>query len=298
MNIVSLGIGAACNFVLVLFVSAVLPLPVPNTLEGTPALIQYLAVIGAVLAYFGYYGLAAIPIQHIGILQVFGMRLEERELHEGYWWTAPWPIMEIIPVNTKQTVINLEDFTGMTSNGIRISGKASIYYRITDPFLSLSVEEGIIDLGLHELMESALREALSEVDVDTLISRYQDAESAMTTRIRNEADRRAQQWGITIIDVKISNIKPDVEVIERYERVKKEEKEREAELTEAQGVRERMDLYQQANLSPVEARDTDQVERAKIEKKISETRIGASEEIKDIITAVTHIITQSIFTRR
>ena len=69
-------------------------------------------------------------------------------------------------------------------------------------------------------------------------------------------------------------------------------------MTEAQGVRERMDLYQQANLSPVEARDTDQVERAKIEKKISETRIGASEEIKDIITAVTHIITQSIFTRR
>ncbi len=284
---VSLVMGIGVNIFLVMVTLWILPLP--GTLKGFPAGLEHLAGIALVLLYFGYSGITVVPVGHSGVLKLFGTRRPGTTYIEGYWYLLPWPIMDMVAVNIKRNVINLENFEGVTQDGIRVAGKASVYYRITNPYQSLSVEEGVIGEGLRELMESALREALSAVSVENLVNDYGSAEERMRMRIRAEADRRAGDWGLEIDEVKISNLRPDEDVIEQYGRIKQEEKQRLAERIEAEGVKERIEIYRGSNLSPVEARDTDQVERSKTKKVIDETRLGISEEVRDLALAIAQV---------
>lgn len=243
--------------------------------------------------YFGLIGIIVnwIPIGYKGVPLFFGGRIivpagDGRKealfkLPEGLNWLPPWPIMGAIRVDVREQPINVSEFTVISRNAVRLTVRPSVIrFRVDNPGQSLSVSVETIRTGSSELLQNIIRFRVTTMSDD----QARQATDEFRQEVREQADRRADDWGMHITEILIGEIALPESVQQAYELLIREEKQREAESLElghvADEITKMKDRLRSAGFPDERAaeRASEIVERERGKAAISEQRIALTPE--------------------
>jgi len=232
-----------------------------------------------IIGYFGVGGLIYIPIAFKGVPLFLGGRIKRATLSEGWNWILPRPLMNSENVDVKEHTSNPGPITVISQNRVRVTADATIQWAIINPYNSLSIGMKVIEEGMDDLIKQVLRAQIAKKTDEEAISMHEELRNA----IENAADKKAIDWGIDIRNILITDIGLEEEVMKDYERTKREERQRDAEIIELNHVRERIQELKDMGFSLERAQEIVQTERGKVKKDIQEKLYGLSGGVaKDI----------------
>src|SRR5215831_10757651 len=198
----------------------------------------------------------------------------------GLHFKAPWNSV----INIDKRILDLENPSQevIASDQKRLVVDAFARYRIKNP-LRFYQSIGSIqaaNIQLTTLLNAALRRVLGEV---TFITVVRDEREGLMTRIRDQLDREADQYGIQVVDVRIRRADlPEQNSLAVYKRMQTE-REREAQEFRSQGTQRAQEIRARADrdVTVIVAEATSKGEQTRGEGDAERNRIFADAYNKD-----------------
>ena len=136
-------------------------------------------------------------------------------------------------VSLKQQTMDVPPQPVITKDNATVQIDTVVYYQITDPKLYTYGVERPID-AIENLTATTLRNIIGDMTVDqTLTSR-----DTINTKMRTELDEATDPWGIKVNRVELKSILPPADIRTAMEKEMKAEREKRANILEAQAKRE------------------------------------------------------------
>jgi len=133
--------------------------------------------------------------------------------------------MELVDI--RERVVDVPPQEIITKDNVLVTVNGVIYYRITDPRMSL-VDVEDIEASTREMAQSTLREVSAGFDLDDL----GDPEKA-ARMIRGRMEEKTQKWGVIVPNVEIKDIRVDPKMRALISRQAEADRERKAVIIEA-----------------------------------------------------------------
>ena len=193
--------------------------------------------MAAVIALFGILALALIliaaagfkvvrPFQK-GLIEVLGRY--DKTVGSGLRWVMPF-IKRLTKVDMREQVIDVAPQEVITKDNVVVTVDAVIYYEATDP-VKLSYNVGNFIVAISKLAQTNLRNVIGDLDLDSALT----SRDIINTKLREILDDATDKWGVRVVRVEIQRIEPPVDVTEAMHRQMKAERDRRANVTEAEG---------------------------------------------------------------
>ena len=193
--------------------------------------------MAAVIALFGILALALIliaaagfkvvrPFQK-GLIEVLGRY--DKTVGSGLRWVMPF-IKRLTKVDMREQVIDVAPQEVITKDNVVVTVDAVIYYEATDP-VKLSYNVGNFIIAISKLAQTNLRNVIGDLDLDSALT----SRDIINTKLREILDDATDKWGVRVVRVEIQRIEPPVDVTEAMHRQMKAERDRRANVTEAEG---------------------------------------------------------------
>jgi len=149
-------------------------------------------------------------------------------------------IVIILPFLESATVVDLrEKFldipaqTAITKDNASILIDFLVYYRITEPMLSvLKVDH--VERASANIATTTLRAVIGDIDLDGVLSKREQINDILRVKL----DEATERWGLKVTAVEIREIEPPRDILDAMNRQMSAERDRRAEVTRAQGERE------------------------------------------------------------
>jgi regulator of protease activity HflC (stomatin/prohibitin superfamily) len=125
------------------------------------------------------------------------------------------------------------------------------------------------------LAQTTMRSEIGKITLDDTFSER----DAMNENIVREIDKAADPWGIKVLRYEIRNIRPSNEIVDTMEKQMEAEREKRAEITSSEGMREA-----RINESKGEQQSQVLVSEAQRQRRINEAK-GRAQEIELVATA-------------
>lgn len=276
-RIASLIIGGVFNLALIFLAMTFIPSP------------EKYAVALIILGYFGIGGLISVPIANQGVMLFLGGRMP-MNMPEGYSWLLPRPIMNIENVTAKEFSSNPGPIECITKNRVRVTVDATIQWAVDNAYKSLSVGMGVINEGMLALIQQVIRAHVAKKTDEEVIEMHEE----LKNQLEVEADKKSAEWGIDIRNIFLPTIQLQKEVMEDYEKIKREGSQRESERIELQHVREQINEFKKQGFTTERSGEMVQVAQGKVKKEIIERIFGLSGKIGDDIGDIGRIIAGKI----
>ncbi|MCH7900504.1 MAG: SPFH/Band 7/PHB domain protein [Acidobacteria bacterium] len=193
--------------------------------------------MAAVIALFGILALALIliaaagfkvvrPFQK-GLIEVLGRY--DKTVGSGLRWIMPF-IKRLTKVDMREQVIDVAPQEVITKDNVVVTVDAVIYYEATDP-VKLSYNVGNFIVAISKLAQTNLRNVIGDLDLDSALT----SRDIINTKLREILDDATDKWGVRVVRVEIQRIEPPLDVTEAMHRQMKAERDRRANVTEAEG---------------------------------------------------------------
>lgn len=142
-------------------------------------------------------------------------------------------IDSLIKVDMREQVINVIPQQVITKDNVVVTVDAVIYYKVVDP---VKAEFEIQDFGLAAttLAQTNLRNLIGDKQLDETLT----ARDSVNTTLRMILDEATNAWGVKVSKVELQKIDPPVDITEAMSKQMKAEREKRANILEAQGFRE------------------------------------------------------------
>ena len=193
--------------------------------------------MAAVIALFGILALALILIAaagfkivrpfQLGLIEVLGRY--DKTVGSGLRWIMPF-IKRLTKVDMREQVIDVAPQEVITKDNVVVTVDAVIYYEATDP-VKLSYNVGNFIIAISKLAQTNLRNVIGDLDLDSALT----SRDIINTTLREILDDATDKWGVRVVRVEIQRIEPPVDVTEAMHRQMKAERDRRANVTEAEG---------------------------------------------------------------
>lgn len=193
--------------------------------------------MAAVIALFGILALALILIAaagfkvvrpfQLGLIEVLGRY--DKTVGSGLRWIMPF-IKRLTKVDMREQVIDVAPQEVITKDNVVVTVDAVIYYEATDP-VKLSYNVGNFIIAISKLAQTNLRNVIGDLDLDSALT----SRDIINTKLREILDDATDKWGVRVVRVEIQRIEPPVDVTEAMHRQMKAERDRRANVTEAEG---------------------------------------------------------------
>lgn len=133
-------------------------------------------------------------------------------------------------VSLKEQVVDFKPQPVITRDNVTMQIDTVVFFQITDPKLyTYGVERPLS--AIENLSATTMRNIIGDMALDeTLTSR-----DTINTKITTILDEATDKWGIKVTRVEVKNIVPPPEVQDAMEKQAKAERQRRAEVTEAEG---------------------------------------------------------------
>jgi len=229
-------------------------------------------VLIAVLLFIAYTALFTVQQTRQALVVRLG---EPRQVYEDAGLHFKWPLIENV-IYIDKRILDLESPSQevIASDQKRLVVDAFARYRITDPlrfYQSVGDTNGA-NARLSTLLNSGLRRVLGEA---TLTHVVRDDRGMLMARVRDQLNREAQAFGISVVDVRIRRADlPDQNSQAVYQRMQTERQREAAEFRatgsqRAQEIRARADrdvtvLVAEAQSKAEQTRGTGDAERNRI----------------------------------
>ncbi|MCZ6630345.1 MAG: SPFH/Band 7/PHB domain protein [Actinobacteria bacterium] len=193
--------------------------------------------MAAVISLFGILALALILIAAAGfkivrpyqkaLIEVLGRY--DKTVSSGLRWIMPF-IKRMTKVDMREQVIDVPPQEVITKDNVVVTVDAVIYYEATDP-VKLSYNVGNFILAITKLAQTNLRNVIGDLDLDSALT----SRDIINTKLREILDDATDKWGVRVVRVEIQRIEPPLDVTEAMHRQMKAERDRRANVTEAEG---------------------------------------------------------------
>ena len=150
----------------------------------------------------------------------------------GLTFVLPF-IESVIRVDMRETIIDIPSQTAITKDNASIGIDFLVYYRITNPELSVTKVEDVVE-ATGKIATTTLRAVIGDIVLDDVLSRRDQINDVLRVKL----DETTERWGMKITTVEIREIEPPRAIQEAMNRQMSAERDRRAEVTMAEGERQ------------------------------------------------------------
>lgn len=139
----------------------------------------------------------------------------------------------IIRVDMREQVINVMPQQVITKDNVVVTVDAVIYYKVVDP-VKAEFEIENFAIAATTLAQTNLRNLIGDKQLDETLT----ARDHINTSLREILDEATNPWGVKITKVELQKIDPPVDITAAMSKQMKAEREKRANILDAQGFRE------------------------------------------------------------
>ncbi|MDR1928755.1 MAG: SPFH/Band 7/PHB domain protein [Endomicrobium sp.] len=140
---------------------------------------------------------------------------------------------KILRVDMRERVIDVPPQSVITKDNVSVVVDAIIYFQVTDPVKVIYNIENFA-LAALKLAQTNLRNVIGDMELDsTLTSREK-----INTQLRVVMDEATDKWGVKVTRVEIQKIDPPKDITDAMSKQMKAEREKRANILEAEGLRQ------------------------------------------------------------
>jgi regulator of protease activity HflC (stomatin/prohibitin superfamily) len=144
------------------------------------------------------------------------------------------PVIEdMIKVDMRERVINVEPQRVITKDNVGVTVDAVIYYRISDP-VKATFEVQNFAYAATTLAQTNLRNLIGDKQLDETLT----ARDVINSSLRNVLDEATNPWGVKITRVEVQKIDPPADITEAMSRQMKAERDKRANILESEGIKQ------------------------------------------------------------
>ncbi len=172
-----------------------------------------------------------VPESKVYVIETLGKY--SRSLEAGLTFINPFFDRVARVVSLKEQVADFPPQPVITKDNATMQIDTIVYFQITDPKLyTYGIERPVS--AIENLTATTLRNIIGDMTVDeTLTSR-----DTINTKMRTELDEATDPWGIKVNRVELKSIIPPADIRSAMEKEMKAEREKRAQVLEAQAKRE------------------------------------------------------------
>ncbi len=197
---------------------------------GDLAILVALIVLAAFLFIIALTGLRIVNPHEKGVIERLGR----------YHHTAQPGLNFLMPildsmrkVDMREQVVDVQPQEVITKDNVVVTVDAIIYYEATDP-VKLSYNVADFYGAATKLAQTNLRNVVGETELDEALT----SRDMINAKLREVLDDATDKWGVRIVRVEIKRIDPPVDVTQAMHRQMKAEREKRAQILEAEGQRQ------------------------------------------------------------
>ncbi len=143
------------------------------------------------------------------------------------------PVMDRMQrVDMREQVVDVPPQAVITKDNVAVDVDAVIYHEATDPAKLIYNVENFI-LAVVKLAQTNLRNVIGDMELDQALT----SRDIINTTLREVLDVATDKWGVRVVRVEIQRIEPPTDVTNAMHQQMKAERERRAQITEAEGSR-------------------------------------------------------------
>jgi regulator of protease activity HflC (stomatin/prohibitin superfamily) len=142
-------------------------------------------------------------------------------------------IEDMIKVDMRERVINVEPQRVITKDNVGVTVDAVIYYRISDP-VKATFEVQNFAYAATTLAQTNLRNLIGDKQLDETLT----ARDAINSSLRAVLDEATNPWGVKITRVEVQKIDPPADITEAMSRQMKAERDKRANILESEGIKQ------------------------------------------------------------
>ncbi len=150
----------------------------------------------------------------------------------GLTFVIPF-VENAIRVDMRERIIDIPSQTAITKDNASIGIDFLVYYRITDPELSVTKVGNVVD-ATGKIATTTLRAVIGDIVLDDVLSRRDQINDVLRVKL----DETTERWGMKITTVEIREIEPPRAIQDAMNRQMSAERDRRAEVTLAEGERQ------------------------------------------------------------
>ena len=182
----------------------------------------------------------------------------------GLTFVVPF-VESAIKVDMREKIIDIPSQTAITKDNASIGIDFLVYYRITDPELSVTKVGDVVD-ATGKIATTTLRAVIGDIVLDDVLSRRDQINDVLRVKL----DETTERWGMKITTVEIREIEPPRAIQDAMNRQMSAERERRAEVTMAEGEKqaaiERAEGSKQSAILEAEGQKQSQILKAEGER--------------------------------
>ena len=198
---------------------------------GALFFLPFIIILFSVAAIIIFKSIKIVPESRVYIIERLGKY--NQTLESGLNFLNPFFDKVSRVVSTKEQVKDFPPQPVITKDNATMQIDTVVYFEITDPKLYTYGVERPID-AIENLTATTLRNIIGDMTVDqTLTSR-----DIINTKMRTELDEATDPWGIKVNRVELKSILPPADIRIAMEKEMKAEREKRANILEAQAKRE------------------------------------------------------------
>lgn len=192
---------------------------------------QYI-IIGAVVVFF------MLLFSTVRIIdeykRVVILRLGKYQGTRGPGIVIVLPFLESATVvDLREKLIDIPAQTAITKDNASILIDFLVYFRITEPMLSVLKVDDVINASKN-IATTTLRAVIGDIELDGVLSKREQINDILRVKL----DEATERWGLKVTAVEIREIEPPRDILDAMNRQMSAERDRRAEVTRAQGERE------------------------------------------------------------
>ncbi|MFM7174685.1 MAG: SPFH domain-containing protein [Caldilinea sp.] len=189
-------------------------------------------VLGLLL--FLVFLLAALGIRIVspyekGVIERLGRYL--RTAQPGLQFIVPF-IDTMRKVDMREQVVDVQPQEVITKDNVVVTVDAIVYYEATDP-VKLTYNVADFYNAATKLAQTNLRNVVGETELDEALT----SREMINAKLRSVLDDATDKWGVRVVRVEIKRIDPPADVTAAMHRQMKAERDKRAQILDAEGTR-------------------------------------------------------------
>jgi regulator of protease activity HflC (stomatin/prohibitin superfamily) len=185
------------------------------------------AVLALVLILVAATGFRVVRPFEKGLIEFLGRY--QRTVDSGLRWVMPF-VKRLTKVDMREQVVDVPPQEVITKDNVVVTVDAVIYYEATDP-VKLQYNVGNFILAATKLAQTNLRNVVGDLDLDAALT----SREVINAKLRQILDDATDKWGVRVVRVELQRIEPPADVTDAMHRQMKAERDRRAQVTEAEG---------------------------------------------------------------
>lgn len=138
-----------------------------------------------------------------------------------------------VKVDQRERFLDIPPQTAITRDNAPIDIDFLVYYRITEPRLSVLKVDNVVSASTN-IATTTLRAVIGDIELDNVLSKREEINNVLRVKLDEVTDR----WGLKVTSVEIKEIVPPRDIQDAMNRQMSAERERRAEVIKASGERE------------------------------------------------------------